>query len=205
MEAKKAVKAIFAAIIDGLQDGGKAETPLGVFAVVPGPGARKLFRLGRWRRVYTKPKRVAFRPSRELLAACHRSISVPKEIPVPVSDANTKTNQQLCEKCGSSHFEEAEFRQYRQQYSASPGGDISPHTESPIRALVCVCGQPILPGRLRSCAPGDYTSFQKSFEVARQYRESTSPEAILGAIAELFARKPQHDELAERITKLQEI
>lgn len=105
-----------------------------------------LFRLGRWRKIYTQPKRVIFRPSPEF---------------------------------GSSHFEEARFKQYRPQYSASPGGDIIPISENPIRVLACLCGYPILPGRRLSTGKQDFKSFQKSFAAEQQYRESTSPEAIL--------------------------
>jgi hypothetical protein len=114
-------------------------------------------------------------------------------------------DQLQCEKCGSSYFVEGHFKQYRPQYSASPGGDLSPLSENPVRALVCVCGHPIVPGRLRSQAPGDYKSFEKSLEAARQYRERTNPEAILRRIVELYATKSQHDELAERINKLETI
>ena len=114
-------------------------------------------------------------------------------------------NQLQCEKCGSSHFVEADFKQYRPQPSSYPGGDISPISENPVRALVCLCGQPILPGRLRSQAAGDYKNFQKSFEAARQYRENMSPETVLRRIAELYASKPQHDVLAERIGNLETI
>jgi len=201
--AKIAVKAIFDAIINELKDGGIAKTPLGVFETRRRPKERTLERLGRWR-TFNTTKRAVFRPSRELRAACNRSI--PTEIPVPtVNIQPIHPNQLQCEKCGSSHFVEGQFKQYRSQYSASPGGDITPLTEDPIRTLVCLCGQPVLPGRLRSYKPADYQSFRKSFEAARQYRESTGPEAILQRVAEIYASKPQHDVLAERITKLQTI
>jgi hypothetical protein len=176
------------------------------FKVVRRPPERTLTRLGRELKFNTKPKRVAFRPSRELRAACNRSI--PTEIPVPkVNIQPIHPNQQQCEKCGSTHFVEAQFKQYRQHYSASPGGDISPFSEDPIRALVCLCGNPIPPGRLRRDAPkpGDYKSFRKSLEDAWQYRERTSPQLILRAVLELYASKPQHDVLAERIAKLETI
>jgi nucleoid DNA-binding protein len=201
--AKIAVKAIFDAIINELKDGGIAKTPLGVFETRRRPPERRLLRLGRWR-TFNTTKRAVFRPSRELRAACNRSI--PTEIPVPdVNIQPIQPNQLQCEKCGSSHFVEGHFKQYRPQYSASPGGDINPLTEDPIRTLVCLCGQPVLPGQLRSYKPADYQSFRKSFEAARQYRESTSPETILQRVAEIYASKPQHDVLAERITKLQTI
>jgi hypothetical protein len=60
-----------------------------------------------------------------------------------VPEVNVPANQLICEKCGSTHFVEAEFRQYRQLYSATPGADFSAVTEDPIRALVCICGHPI--------------------------------------------------------------
>ena len=149
--AKKAVKTIFEAIINWLKDGGIAKTPLGVFEIRRRPPERKVIRLGRKQKFNTKPKRVVFRASRELLAACNRSM--PEKIPVPnMKIQPIHPNQLQCEKCGSSHFVEAQFKQYRPQYSASPGGDISPISENPVRALVCLCGQPILPGRLRSQA-----------------------------------------------------
>jgi hypothetical protein len=88
---------------------------------------------------------------------------------------------------------------------ARRGGDIIPVSENPIRTLVCLCGNPILPRRLRSGDLRDYQSFQKSFESARQYRERTNPEAILRKIAEPCASKSQHDELAERIAKMETI
>ena len=92
--AKIAVKTIFEEIIKWLQDGGIAETPLGNFAVVhEGRSERTLFRLGRLRKIYTKRKKVVFRPSQELLAACNRSIqSIPREFPMPVSDVSLQPN-----------------------------------------------------------------------------------------------------------------
>jgi nucleoid DNA-binding protein len=201
--AKTAVTAIFDAIIDELKDGGIAETPLGVFETRRRPKERMLKRLGRWR-MFNTTKRAVFRPSRELRAACNRSI--PTEIPVPdVNIQPIQPNQLQCEKCGSTHFVEGHFKQYRPQYSASPGGDISPLTEDPIRTLICLCGHPILPGRLRSYTPADYSSFRKSFEAARQNRESTRPEAILQRVAEIYASKPQLEDLANRITSLETI
>jgi nucleoid DNA-binding protein len=208
--AKKAVKTIFEEIIKWLKDGGIAETPLGDFAVVhEGRTERTLFRLGRWRQIYTKSKKVVFRPSRELLAACNRSKPsippIPKEISMPVSDVSLQPNQLRCEKCGSTHFVEVQFKQYTYQYSASPGGDIIPRTQDPIRVLVCLCGHPIQPKGLRSYACANYQSFKKSFAVARQYREGTSPETILRSLAEISASKQQHDALIERITKLETV
>ena len=199
--SKQAVKAIFDGMIKELQDGGNVETPLGVFQFGRRPRERTLRRFGKDVKINTRSKKVVFRISRELRDACNRSI--PTEIPVP--NVNIQPNQLQCEKCASTHFVEGHFKQYRKHFSASPGGDISPVSESPIRTLVCLCGNPILPGRLRSVALSDYQSFHKSFEAARQYRELTNPEAILRRIAEPCASKWQHDELAERIAKMETI
>jgi nucleoid DNA-binding protein len=198
--AKKAVKAIFEGITNWLQDGEIAETPLGVFEFARRPAERTLVRLGRSCKFNTQPKRVVFRPSPALQAACNRSI--PREIPVPnVNIQPIHPNQLQCEKCGSSHFVEGHFKQYRQYYSASPGAEISPITEDPVRALVCTCGHPIPPGQLRSYRRDD-TSFRKSLEAARQYRERTAPAAILRRIVGPYATRSQHDDLVERINKL---
>jgi hypothetical protein len=121
---------------------------------------------------------------------------------------NNQSNQiQLqCEKCKSTYFSEVPFKQYRQQYSSLPGGDVSPHTENPVRVLICLCGNPIPPGRLRSYAPKDYESFQKSFEAAQQYREKINPQAIMRIVDELYAGLQQsHARLEERIANLQTI
>jgi nucleoid DNA-binding protein len=201
--ARKAVKAIFEGITNWLKDGGIAETPLGVFKSVRRPAESEFFRLGRSCKFNTQRKRVVFRPSPGLQAACNRSI--PTEVPVPkVNIQPIHPNQLQCEKCGSSHFVEGHFKQYRQYYSASPGADISPITEDPVRALVCTCGHPIPPGQLRSYRCDD-TSFRRSLEAARQYRERTNPEAILRRIVEPYATRSQHDELVERINKLETI
>jgi nucleoid DNA-binding protein len=203
--AKKAVNAIFEAITEWLKDGGFAKTPLGVFKAVRRPPKRTLVRLGHLQNFNMQPQRIAFRISRELQEACNQSIQ--KEISVPIAHVNIKSNQQQCEKCGSTHFVEAQFRQYRPQYSAAVGGDISPITENPVRALVCLCGHPVLPGRLRKDAPGvdDPKSYQKSLEAARQYWERTRPETIVRKLAEIYANQQQHDELAERIAKMETI
>jgi hypothetical protein len=125
-----------------------------------------------------------------------------REIPMP-----DIPNQLRCEKCGSTHFVETDFKQYLPQYSSAPGGDINSLADKPVKVLVCLCGRPVLPGRLRRDVHSvdENKSFQKSFEAARQFRERMSPEAVLRRIAEPYASKPQHDELAERIAHMETI
>jgi len=197
-QAKRVVKAIFESIVNWLKDGGTAQTPLGVFEVVFGPRPRKLLRLGKRRMFYTKPKRVRFRASRELRYACNRSIK--RETAVPNQNRKSiPAARRQCEKCGSSHFVEGIFKQHMAQYEGSST------TENPVNALVCLCGHPVLPGKLRLQALTDHRSFKKSFDAALLYRETTSPEAILRRIAADYASKLQHDELAERIANMENI
>jgi len=151
---------------------------------------------------YTKPKKVRFRASRELRYACNRSIQ--REFPVS-NVRSIPTNLLRCAKCGSSHFVEGIFTQHMAQYSGSPGGDTRSVTENPVRAQVCLCGHPVMPGQLRLRAVPDHRSFKKSFDAALLYRETTSPEAILRRIAVAYAGKSQHDELAERIANMETI
>jgi hypothetical protein len=127
---------------------------------------------------------------------------------MPVSHKNMQPPQPaqlVCAKCGSNQFHEGEFRQYRQLYSATPGGDLSPVTEDPVRARICLCGEPVQSVKRMSDTKQSYTSFQRSLEAARQYRESTSPEAILTRIEVPFASKPQHDALAKRVANVEKI
>jgi hypothetical protein len=91
--------------------------------------------------------------------------------------------QLCCEVCGSVEFLEAEFKQYRKLPSSLPGGDLSAITEGGIRVQICMCGNPIEPGRLRrSIRRADRESFQKSFEGARQWVTSVRPAAIINRL-----------------------
>ncbi len=111
-----------------------------------------------------------------------RSFLCPKE---------SSPDQVCCEQCGSVYFAQSEFRQYRYQYGALPGGDLSPVTEDPIRVLVCICGNPMEQGTLRrwSIPRALRPHFQKSFEAARRYREG-------------LVTREQYDQLAKQITDL---
>ena len=205
-EARAVVDAICQSMRAGLQGDGSVETPLGVFEVVRRqPQQRQRF--GRGQIVYRRPG-IRFRAAQELRIACNTLSS--KETPVvstptPVVPAvNVARGQRYCEICGSVVFYEAEFRQWVQMASAVPGGDASP-TTSPIRALICLCGHPTLPGQLRRSVDADLrASFQDSFRAAVRWRESVRPAAVIQELATKdFVTKQEFAELAGKIVNLE--
>ena len=115
------------------------------------------------------------------------------------------SNQLCCEKCGAAQFMEGRFGQYRSIPSSRPGGDLSPVTEQPIRVLICLCGNPIQPGLLRShsYSKAERQSFQRSFAAAQKFWESTQPAAIIQKLLQdRFATQQQYDVLADRVAFL---
>ena len=49
----------------------------------------------------------------------------------------------VCQKCGSSHYYKADYRQYLlETYSPTPGGDIVRAEGYPMPVRVCLCGEP---------------------------------------------------------------
>jgi nucleoid DNA-binding protein len=184
-EARQALDAILKTMIQHLKVSGELETLLGKFAIKNRPPQKKVKRFGREVILNQQPKRVAFRLEKTLQTALSAS---QKEIPMPESKVPDPLR---CLKCGSLEFTEGKFRQYRNDwYSSMPGGDLRPVTKSPMRTLVCLCGNPILPGRLRGYGnPELVRNFQQSFEVARQYRD------LLARLRDVFATKQLHDQL----------
>jgi nucleoid DNA-binding protein len=193
-EARQALNVILKTMIKHLKVAGELETLLGKFDIKDRPPQKKVKRFDREVTLNRQSKRVAFRLEKTLKAALQSAPQ--KEIPMPESKVSDPLR---CQECGSLEFTEAKFRQYRDAwYSSMPGGDLRPVTESPLRTLVCLCGNPIQPGRQRGYGnPELVRSFQPSFEVARRYRN------VLGRIRDAFATKQQYDHLAERIAKLE--
>ena len=62
-------------------------------------------------------------------------------------DMSIPANQLICEKCGSTHFVEGKFDQYEERYASTPSAEYFAVTEGSIRALVCLCGHPVQPGK----------------------------------------------------------
>ncbi len=207
-KAKQVVSSFWKVMETCIRRGEVVETPVGVFRITRGPQPRKQFGLGRQQLLYRLPKKVVFKPSPQLLAVCDETsptAAVPKENSVPA--VNVPDNQYCCEQCGSSYFVEGQFRQYRKMSSSLPGGDLSPITEVPVRALVCICGHPINPGKLRrqSIAREDHASFQKSFAAAWGYRQSRQPQAFIGRLSQDFTGRDEYQRLANQIANLEAI
>jgi nucleoid DNA-binding protein len=207
-KAKQVVYAFWKVMEACIRRGEVVETPMGVFRVTYGPQPREQFGLGRQQLLYRRPRKIAFNPSPQLLEVCDETRpteAVPKENSMPA--VNVPNNQYCCEQCGSSYFVEGQFRRYRKMSSSLPGGDLSPVTEDPVRALVCICGHPINPGKLRrqSIAREDHASFQKSFAAAWVYRQSKHPQAIIGRLSQSFAGKEAYERLANQIANLEAI
>jgi hypothetical protein len=102
---------------------------------------------------------------------------------------------------------EGKFRQYQQQYASTPGADFVAVTEDPIRALVCMCGHPIQPGKIRrfSISRQNWDGFQKSFESARRHREAAEPRTIVDRISPTLVNREEYAKLAEQIANLETI
>lgn len=156
--------AILDGMIQSLRRGEPVDVPpLGMFLLKNRPPQRGRFRLGRHQTLFRQRTKVAFQPTeawRLVLAHSQRFIEGKSEM-------TAKRHKEFCcEKCGSTVFAESHFRQYRQIPSSMPGGDLVVLTEGlAIRALICICGQPLRLGRLRRQVPGDQASFEKSFEM----------------------------------------
>jgi nucleoid DNA-binding protein len=201
-QARETLDAILAAIIESLHQGGPVIVPpLGMFVVTAQPKQRRRFRLGKMQTLYRRRSKVFFRPDETLrLRLANDRCWIPEEVNVP------KQQRELqCLKCGSTDFMDGQFRKYHQMPSAIPGGDLYASDGAVMRALICVCGEPVPPGHLRRQATGNQASFQKSFLAARRYREEAEPKRMMETLAASFAGKQVQEELADRIGKMEAI
>jgi hypothetical protein len=74
-----------------------------------------------------------------------------------------------------------------------------------MRALVCVCGEPVPLGPMRRQVTGDLKSFQESLQAALRYREQAEPQRIIDTLAGSFARKQLQEILVERMKKMEAV
>lgn len=135
--------------------------------------------------------------------------------------AKRRDERICCEKCGSTMFAESRFRQYIKVPPSLPGGEDelslldnegaawdyergAPHLKG-IRALTCICGQPVRLGPMRRRVPGDHASFEKSFEMAVRHQGTLGSQAIAEKLSVRFAGKEQNIALAELITRMEKI
>ena len=175
-----------------------------MFEVVGGPQLRRRYSLGTVQTLYRQPRKVVFHPSDVLrLRLANQRRWIQPEVKVP----EKKQRQQICcPKCGSTDFMEGQFQKYYQMPSSMPGGDLVVASDGiPMRALVCVCGEPVRPGSLRRQVPGDLSSFLESLQAALRYREQAEPQRIMETVAASFARKQQFDDLLERVNKMEAV
>jgi nucleoid DNA-binding protein len=203
-QAKNVVDQFWKVITRALRRGEKVRTPLGAFQAVSGPAAQKRTRWGKEQTLYRRERRIVFRPSRLVLMAVSET-PASKEDSVP--DMSIPVNQLICEKCGSTHFVEAKFDQYEERYESTPSAEYFAVTEGSIRALVCLCGHPILPGKLRklSISRQNWDSFQKSFESARRFRDAADPQTIINRISPTLVSREEYNKLAGQIANLETI
>jgi hypothetical protein len=110
-----------------------------------------------------------------------------------------------CPKCGSTDFMEGEFRKWYQMPSAMPGGGLTVASENVLRALVCLCGEPLPHGLARRRLFDEQGSFQASIVKAKRYREEAEPQRIIYTLAGNFALKQDQENLAERVAKMEAV
>lgn len=111
-------------------------------------------------------------------------------------------NLKGCPKCGSLHFFEVDYCQYRgETYSSTPGGELRA-VSSAIKVCICLCGEPILASSLRSLFPEERESFEASFEQAAQHREQREPEHLLARLQQSFVSQPEFQTAVDTVEKL---
>ena len=80
-------------------------------------------------------------------------------------------------------------------------------TKSSIPTLVCMCGHPILIGKLRrqSVSRRDWDVFQRSFESALRCRKAAEPQNLIDRISPTSVTREEYAKLAEQIANLETI
>jgi hypothetical protein len=110
-----------------------------------------------------------------------------------------------CVKCGSTHFSDAEFRQYLAgRYSSVPGGELSTDTEA-IRVRLCLCGHPASFNGQRGLSPREQQDFKLSIGRALQYRQETEPGYRERRLRESFANQDEYEALVRKVEHLSKL
>jgi len=105
-----------------------------------------------------------------------------------------------CPKCGSTFFQEAEFRQY---LGFGPAGGIHP-PDSTRRVRICICGHPMAPAKaVRLDAPAE--SLRESLRLAWERRQRMDGDQILSDMEAAFVTRPEFQALDERLNGLGKI
>ena len=107
---------------------------------------------------------------------------------------NSMDAPHVCDKCGSTHFHQAEFRQYAVgHYSSSPGGDLHPLGGMPQSILICICGWPKSPniGGIRGgrTATGEIAEFLGSLKKAQAFLAMNPVDGLRGELVATLNEK----------------
>jgi len=107
-----------------------------------------------------------------------------------------------CPKCGSMHFFEVEYCQYRgETYSSTPGGELRAVSPA-VKVCVCLCGEPILASGIGYLSQEEGESVKTSFERAAQHREQREPEHLITRLQESFVSRPEFQAAFDTVEKL---
>ena len=110
-----------------------------------------------------------------------------------------------CTKCGSTHFADAEYRQYLAgRYSTAPGGELTTATEV-VRVRLCLCGHPAFGCSIKGLSPKEQQDFRLSLENATRYRQETEPERLKSRLRESFVDHDEYEGLAKRVKDLTKV
>ena len=200
-QARCVLQAIFGNLKKHLQEHGRAVTKLGVFALVKGPAQQERVRWEKKQILFRHPKKVVFRPSRELREAINPPVAGPKPCQSPTAPKNISDNYSACSRCGGTRFLDARFRQ-----CLNMGSTLNQIEGSDVRVLVCLCSQPVWPEQSRRDISISRASFRQSWEAALDYRHKAEPKAIVEIILSQYQpSRMRHEQLAEQVARLEHI
>ena len=196
-QARCVLQAIFGNLKKHLQEHGRAVTKLGVFALVKGPAQQERVRWEKKQILFRHPKKVVFRPSRELREAINPPVAGTKPCQSPTASKNISDNYSACSRCGGTRFLDDKFRQ-----CLNMGSTLNQIDTSAVRVLVCLCGEPVWPEQWRRDISISRASFRQSWEAALDYRHKADPDAIL---SQYQPSRMRHEQLAELVSRLEHI
>lgn len=113
---------------------------------------------------------------------------------------NKTDPETACQRCGSSHFQLAEFA----QYIVFSGGGYQILSKYSRQAVVCLCGQPISIKKLNLLNKDD-RSFGDSLILAQEYRARTGPNRLMGDLTRDFITHTDFQALSDQVSALETI
>jgi len=208
-EAKRFVSTFWKVAAEGLKRDGELQvSPLGVFKIEHcSPQYRKRF--GREQVLYRLP-RIRFEPDRKLVRDLNfgfKQIGLPQQTSSRENRTSMAKEQVVCKVCGSSVFTEGEFWQWLVASDTRPGADLNRRSENPGRILVCLCGNPIRPGKFRNFTipPLERESFKESLDAAIVWRVSVLPEFVQQRLLHEFVPRSAYDKMVAQMEQLENI